>query len=238
MSVPVVFLHAFPYSPAMWEGQLRAVGGRPVLTPDILGFESLESAAAHVLVEMDNLGWQKAVFVGLSMGGYVIFRLWNLEPERFAGMVLADTRATPDTPEGARLRLELAERIRREGVQFFPEATLKGHLGASSHARRPELVAWVREAQLGADPERVAKSLEALASRPDSVPLLPGISVPALVLVGEEDTLTPLDDARLMAAQIPDSRMLILPEAGHLSSLENPKSFNTALLGFLAEVAH
>lgn len=238
MSVPVVFLHAFPYSPAMWAGQLEVAKGHPVLSPDILGFECLESAAAHVLVEMDNRGWQKAVFVGLSMGGYVIFRLWNLEPERFAGMVLADTRATPDTPEGARLRLEQAERIRREGMQFFPEATLKGHLGATTHARRPELVARVRQAQLEADPGRVAKSLEALASRPDSVPLLSSISVPALVLVGEEDTLTPPADARLIAARIPDSRMLILPEAGHLSNLENPKAFNTALLGFLTEVAH
>ncbi|MFN3391219.1 MAG: alpha/beta fold hydrolase [Meiothermus ruber] len=236
MSVPVVFLHAFPYSPAMWAGQLEVVKGHPVLSPDILGFESLESAAAHVLVEMDNLGWQKAVFVGLSMGGYVIFRLWNLEPERFAGMVLADTRATPDTPEGARLRLEQAERIRREGMQFFPEATLKGHLGATTHARRPELVAQVRQAQLEADPSRVAKSLEALARRPDSVPLLSSITVPALVLVGEEDTLTPPSDARQMATQIPDSRMLILPEAGHLSNLENPKAFNTALRGFLAEL--
>ncbi len=236
MSVPVVFLHAFPYSPAMWAGQLEVVKGHPVLSPDILGFESLESAAAHVLVEMDNLGWQKAVFVGLSMGGYVIFRLWNLEPERFAGMVLADTRATPDTPEGARLRLEQAERIRREGMQFFPEATLKGHLGATTHARRPELVAQVRQAQLEADPSRVARSLEALARRPDSVPLLSSITVPALVLVGEEDTLTPPSDARQMATQIPDSRMLILPEAGHLSNLENPKAFNTALRGFLAEL--
>lgn len=236
MSVPVVLLHAFPYSPAMWAGQLEAVKGHPVLSPDILGFESLESAAAHVLVEMDNLGWQKAVFVGLSMGGYVIFRLWNLEPERFAGMVLADTRATPDTLEGARLRLEQAERIRREGMQFFPEATLKGHLGATTHARRPELVAQIRQAQLEADPSRVAKSLEALAARPDSVPLLSSISVPALVLVGEEDTLTPPAEARQMAAQIPDSRMLILPEAGHLSNLENPKAFNTALRGFLAEL--
>jgi 3-oxoadipate enol-lactonase len=220
----------------MWAGQLEAVKGHPVLSPDILGFESLESAAAHVLVEMDNLGWQKAVFVGLSMGGYVIFRLWNLEPERFAGMVLADTRATPDTPEAARSRLEQAERIRLEGMQFFPEATLKGHLGVTTHACRPELVARVRQAQLEADPSRVARSLEALAARPDSVPLLSSISVPALVLVGEEDTLTPPADARQMAAQIPDSRMLILPEAGHLSNLENPKAFNTALRGFLAEL--
>jgi len=113
----------------MWEAQLKLLEGHPVLLPDILGFESLEKAAAHVLVEMDARGWQKAVFVGLSMGGYLIFRLWNLEPERFAGMVLADTRATPDTPEGVRLRLEQAERVRKEGMPFFPQATLGGAPG-------------------------------------------------------------------------------------------------------------
>ncbi|RDI95346.1 alpha/beta fold hydrolase [Meiothermus sp. QL-1] len=236
MSVPIVFLHAFPYSPAMWAPQLSVVRGHPTLVPDILGFESLEQAAAHVLVEMDARGWQRAVFVGLSMGGYVIFRLWNLEPERFVGLVLADTRATPDTPEGRRLRLEQAERVEREGMAFFPEATLQGHLGATTHARRHALLEEVRQAQLQADPARVAQSLRALAHRPDSTPLLPHIAVPALVLVGEEDTLTPPAEARAMNSAIPDSRMLILPEAGHLANLENPKAFNTALLGFLQEL--
>ncbi|WP_027881962.1 alpha/beta fold hydrolase [Meiothermus rufus] len=237
MPVPVVFLHAFPYSPAMWEAQQSAVIGHPLLLPDILGYESLEGAAAHVLVEMDNLGWEKAVFVGLSMGGYVIFRLWNLEPERFVGMVLADTRATPDTPEQQAARVQLAERILAEGMTVFPPLNLHTHLGQTSLKERPLLVEQVRRMQLAADPAKTASSLKALAKRPDSQPLLSEISVPALLLVGEEDVLTPPAEAAGMAAQIPDSRMLIIPKAGHLSNLENPKAFNTALRGFLSELS-
>ncbi len=236
MSIPVIFLHAFPYSPAMWEGQLEVVKGHPVLVPEILGYENLESAAAHVLVEMDNRGWEKAVFVGLSMGGYVMFRLWNLEPERFLGMVLADTRATPDTPEQKAARAQMALRIRQEGTGFLPEALLPGHLGERTRTRNPALVEQVRQTLLAADPDKTIASLKGLAERPDSVPLLPDIVVPALILVGEEDTLTPPADARQMAAHIPDSRMLLIPQAGHLANLENPKAFNTALRGFLREL--
>ncbi len=221
----------------MWEAQQGAVTGHPLLLPDILGYESLEGAAAHVLVEMDNLGWEKAVFVGLSMGGYVIFRLWNLEPERFVGMVLADTRAAPDTPEQKAARGQLAERILAEGMAVFPPLNLHTHLGQTSLKERPLLVEQVRRMQLAADPAKTAASLKALAERPDSQPLLSEIAVPVLLLVGEEDVLTPPGEAAGMAAQIPDSRMLIIPKAGHLSNLENPKAFNTALRGFLSELS-
>jgi len=221
----------------MWDGQRRLVAGHPVLIPDIRGYENLESAAAQVLVEMDSLGWEKAVFVGLSMGGYVIFRLWNLEPERFVGMLLADTRATPDTADQKAIRTQTALRIRGEGMGAFIEGALQTHLGETTRAQRPRLVDQVRQALQTADPAQTIASLKGLAERPDSVPLLSEISVPTLVLVGEEDILTPPSEARLMAARIPDSRMLIIPEAGHLSNLENPKAFNTALRGFLAETS-
>lgn len=236
MPLPIVFLHAFPYGPAMWEGQLGVLRDHPVLAPDLLGKESLEAAAAAVLLAMDDQGWDKAVWVGLSMGGYTAFRLWSLSAERCAGLVLADTRATPDTPEGRATRVEQAARIRREGLGFYPDLLLPSHLGSTTRARRPEVVERVRRLQLAADPEQTARSLESLANRPDSGPLLGQIHVPVLLLVGEEDTITPPTEARQMAHAIPDSRMLILPEAGHLSNLENPKAFNTALLGFLAEL--
>ncbi|GAA5335796.1 alpha/beta hydrolase [Thermus hydrothermalis] len=232
----MVFLHAFPYNPQMWEGEVAHFRGRlPVLAPHYLGL-SLPQAAEKVLKEMDEAGLEEAVFVGLSMGGYLIFELWRKAPERFLGLVLADTRSGPDTEEAKKNRYALRERVLKEGVGFLPEALLPSHLGRTTQAERPEVVAKARELILQAAPEAVAESLRALAERPDATPLLPGMRRPALVLVGEEDTLTPPEEAKRLAKALPDARALILPEAGHLANLENPKAFRTALLGFLAEI--
>ncbi|GAA6730783.1 alpha/beta fold hydrolase [Thermus sp. 93170] len=232
----LVFLHAFPYNPKMWEGEVAHFRGRlPVLAPHYLGL-NLPQAAEKVLKEMDEAGLEEAVFVGLSMGGYLIFELWRKAPERFLGFVLADTRSGPDTEEAKRNRYALRERVLAEGVGFLPEALLPSHLGRTTQAEKPEVAARARELILQATPEAVAESLKALAERPDSTPLLPGMRRPALVLVGEEDALTPVEEAKRLAKALPDARALILPEAGHLANLENPKAFRTALLGFLAEI--
>lgn len=236
MTRGLVFLHAFPYNPRMWEKEVAYFRGRlPVLAPHYLGL-SLPEAAEKVLREMDEAGMEEAVFVGLSMGGYLIFELWRKAPERFLGLVLADTRAGADTEEGKKNRLALRERVLQEGVGFLPEALLPSHMGKTTQEEKPEVVERAKALILEATPEAVANSLLALADRPDSTPLLPGIRRPALVLVGEEDTLTPPEEAKRMARALPDARLLILPEAGHLANLENPKAFRTALLGFLAEV--
>ncbi len=187
----VVFLHAFPYNPRMWEEEMGYFRGRlPVLAPHYLGL-SLSQAADKVLGEMDEAGLEEAVFVGLSMGGYLIFELWRRAPERFLGLVLADTRAGADTEEGRKNRHALKERVLAEGVGFLPEALLPSHLGKTTREEKPEVVARAKALILEASPEAVAHSLLALAERPDSTPLLPGMRRPALVLVGEEDTLTP-----------------------------------------------
>ncbi|WP_243028623.1 alpha/beta fold hydrolase [Thermus albus] len=232
----VVFLHAFPYNPRMWEEEVGYFRGRlPVLAPHYLGL-SLSEAAEKVLGEMDEAGLEEAVFVGLSMGGYLIFELWRKAPERVLGLVLADTRAGADTEEGRKNRYALRERVLAEGVTFLPEALLPSHLGKATQKAKPQVWERAKALILEARPQEVAQSLLALAERPDSTPLLPGMRRPALVLVGEEDTLTPPEEAKALAKALPDARMLILPEAGHLSNLENPKAFRTALLGFLAEL--
>lgn len=222
----------------MWAEQTKALQGYayPILAPNLLGFSRLEDAAQQVLAELGQRGWERAIFVGISLGGYTIFRLWELAPERFVGAVLADTKASPDTPEAKLVRADQAARVLAEGMGFFPEATLKGHLGATTHASRPEVLEQVRQMQLAAQPQKVAYSLEAIAERPNSVPLLSGMDIPALVMVGEEDTLTPLADAEFMAHHLPQSRLVVVPQAGHLSNLENPRAFNKALLDWLKTV--
>lgn len=230
----VVFLHAFPYSPRMWEGEVALLKTRlPVLAPHYLGL-SLGKAAEKVLGEMDEAGLEQAVFVGLSMGGYLVFELFRKAPERFLGTVLSSTRAGPDSEEAKRNRYALRERVLKEGVGFLPEALLPSHLGRTTQATKPEVVEKARAIILEASPEAVAETLVALAERPDSTPSFPGCRCPPWSSWGRR-TPSPPEEARRMWKALPDARMLILPETGHLANLENPKAFRTALLGFLAE---
>jgi 3-oxoadipate enol-lactonase len=183
---------------------------------------------------MDRAGVSRAVFVGLSMGGYVAFRIQELASHRVAGLVLADTRAGPDDEAGRARRTEQARRVRTEGLDWLPDALVPALLGETSLAKRPEVVenvrSWITQE---AHPEGVARALEAMRDRPDSLPDLSGIQVPVLVLVGEEDTLTPPSEARRMADAIPGARLEILSEGGHLSNLETPEAFNRALRSFV-----
>jgi 3-oxoadipate enol-lactonase len=236
----VVFLHAFPLSSAMWEPQRGILGHRTVLTPDFPGFggrpvdaPDLERFARTVLDHMDAAGIARAIIVGLSMGGYVAFRLHALRPDRVAALVLADTKAGSDDQAGKAKRTDQAARVREEGVEWLAEALLPALLGETTRKTRPEAVATVREMAARAHPEGVARALEAMRERPDSTAGLEMIQVPVLALVGEEDTLTPEAEARKIAEGVPDGRLLVLPGAGHLSNLERPEAFNEALLSFL-----
>ncbi len=238
----VLFLHAFPLHRAMWEGQVEALRGRArTLTVDFRGFgESdappgpyrLEGFADDALRVAEQLGIRRATVVGLSMGGYVAFRLVERAPEFARALVLADTRAEPDAPEAKTRRYALAERVEREGVAAMADF-LAGLLGPTSKAERPQVAARVKEIVGAPDQRAVAETLRALGERPDSRPLLPRISVPTLVLVGEEDTLTPPDGARVIAAGVAGARLEIIPNAGHLSNLEAADVFNRELVGFL-----
>jgi 3-oxoadipate enol-lactonase len=239
-TTPVVFLHAFPLSSAMWEPQRGILGDRTVLTPNFPGFggrpvdaPDLERFARTVLDHMDAAGIARAIIVGLSMGGYVAFRLHAIRPDRVAALVLADTKAGSDDQAGKAKRTDQAARVREEGVEWLAEALLPALLGETTRKTRPEAVATVREMAARAHPEGVARALEAMRERPDSTAGLEMIQVPVLALVGEEDTLTPEAEARKIAEGVPDGRLLVIPGAGHLSNLERPEAFNEALLSFL-----
>ncbi len=241
---PVVFLHAFPFSARMWAPQLEAVRGRfSAHAVNLPGFggepataATLAQFAESVLEELDVLGIERAVFVGLSMGGYVAFRLFDLAPERFSGLVLADTRAGADAPEGKEKRTALAERVRREGAKALLPDFLNAVLGETTRKTRPELVRNVEAMILEADPEGVAKALLAMRDRPDSFELLSRMNFPVLLLFGEEDALTPPEEGLRMLEKLPQGRMLTVPRTGHMANLEAPAAFNTALLGLLSEV--
>ena len=241
---PVVFLHAFPFSARMWRPQVEALKGRfSVHAVNLPGFggepahaETLAQFAESVLEELDVLGVEKAVFAGLSMGGYVAFHLFDLAPERFSGLVLADTRAGADPPVGKQKRTALAEQVRREGPKALLPDFLNAVLGETTRRERPKLVREVEAMILEADPEGVARALLAMRDRPDSFDLLPQMHFPVLLVFGEEDALTPPKEGIRMLEKLPNGRMLTIPKAGHMANLEAPEAFNTAFLGLLAEV--
>ncbi len=242
---PVVLLHAFPLDADMWRPQLDDVSdGWRYVAPDLRGFgpspttpaRSIDDLASGVLEFMDTLHLDRAVVGGLSMGGYVTFALLRRAPERLSALLLADTRATADNDQGKAGRTKMLEAVRMSGVGSVADEMLPKLLGAATRRDRPELEPRVRGLIERNSAEGVAGAIEALRDRPDSTALLPSISVPALLVVGEEDTLTPPSETESMHTRIRQSTVVVLPSAGHLSNLEAPVPFSNALANFLTTV--
>ena len=240
----VLFLHAFPLDLTMWDEQARALEtSHQVIRLDARGFGktppgegllTMERIARDAVAVLDHLDVATATVCGLSMGGYAALAFVRRHADRLRGLVLADTRATPDTEEGRRTRAEQADRVRKEGPPAIADAFLPKLVGATTHKERPEVVARVREMILGASARGIADALAGLAARADSRPTLREIRVPTLILCGDEDVLTPPADAEALQAGITGSRLVMIPKAGHLSNLEAPAEFNAALKAFLA----
>lgn len=227
----VVLLHAFPMSGAMWEPQITALRGCRVLIPDLRGFGGtplvapwlIEHAAADVLESFEG----KAVFVGLSMGGYVALQVASSAPERVAGLVLCDTRAEPDANENKLKRAAAIDFVRKNGVEPFLGPFLKDAI----HDQRAS--SFLHGVAAKSSPEAVMAALGALAARPDAVPGLAKITAPTAVLVGSHDKITPLPLSEAMRSRIPGAELHLIPDSGHFSNAENPAVFNERLLSFL-----
>lgn len=242
---PVVLLHAFPLSSAMWLAQREALGDVcRVVTPDLRGFggsplgddePDLAHLAEDVVRMMDARGLDRAVLGGLSMGGYVVMALLRQHPERAAAVILADTKAGADAPEARGNRERIAATSLAEGSpRVLVDEVLPTLLGRTTSERRPLVAGRVRGLVEAAPPAAVAWAQRAMATRPDSFDTLRQVAVPALVLVGDEDTLSTPSDAQAMAEALPDARLVTLPGAGHLSSIEAPERFDEAVRDFLA----
>jgi len=245
---PLVLLHAFPIEAEQWAPQLACLSaGHRVIVPDLKGYGnseapddragySIDDYADEVAGLLDELGVERAAVGGLSMGGYVTFAFLRRHRHRLAGMVLADTRVVADSPEVLARRTAQQDQIDAGDIAAVLDALLGGLLSTNTRQTRPELVAHVRELMAANPAAGVVGALEAMKGRPDSTPDLAGIDIPTLVLVGEDDALSPPEEVRAFQAQIPKSRLVVLPRAGHLSNLEAPDEFNAALGDFLDEV--
>lgn len=238
---PLVLLHAFPVDSRMWREQLASLQGpADVLALDLRGYGrseageepfTLELLADDVLETLSSLfpAGVRAVFGGCSMGGYLAFEIWRRRPEAVAGLVLCDTRAEADTEEIRARRRDQVEKIRAEGAEFLPRLMLPNVLGAATRETRPELADEIRGWMSAPAPQVLIWTLEMLAARPDSGPTLATITVPTLVMVGEEDTITPRSCAEQIRDGIPGAELAVIPQAGHLAPLENPQAANQAI---------
>ncbi len=233
---PVLLLHAFPVNADQWRPQLeRAPTGWRIVAPDMMlapGAASVDGLATDVLRLADHLEIERAVIGGLSMGGYVAFAAYRQAPERFLGMLLANTRATPDNAEGRSGRDRMIALARAKGAAAVADEMLPRLLGVTSRRERPEVCERVRRMAESVPPEAIAAALAALKDRQDSTPLLARISCATLVLGSDEDVVTPLDEVQQMQERIPRSRLVVLQRAGHLSNVETPEPFSQALTDF------
>lgn len=244
---PLILIHGFPHNRSLWAGQLFGLSDRcRVIAPDLRGFGespgappwSMESYADDIAELMERLSIEKAVIGGLSMGGYVLFEFLRRYPERVHSVILADTRAGADNDETKTKRRALQEVARTRGAAAVADAQITGMVGATTRATRPEIVRDVHSMLASAPVEGIVGALEAMMSRPDSSDTLLEIDVPVLIVVGEEDALTPPRESQSMHAAIPGSVLAVIPHAGHVSNIEQPEEFNSALRNFLALVGH
>ena len=228
----ILWLHGFPLTNAIFAKQLAITGVEHVM-PELPPLESMDDYARFAVEQLDLRGIEKATFAGLSMGGYICFAALRLFPERVSGLILIDTRETADTDEGRKGRREMIDKAEKEGVAPIAEAMLPKMLTPSAP---PELKQFVRDVMMSTSREFVIAALRAMSARPDSSPMLPSIAVPTLIVVGEEDPITPPKDSERMASAIPDAKLLKLPRAAHLSNVERATEFNDAVLQWNAGV--
>lgn len=242
---PVLLVHGFPLDHEMWLEQcrflaprhrviapdLRCVGG----SPDGVGTVTMEQMADDLAGLLDALGVaQPVVFCGLSMGGYVAWQFWRKYAARLRALVLCDTRAQADSAEAAASRQKMIDHLLRAGTVYLADAMLPRLFARETFERMPEMVSSVRDKILHCRPASVAAALRGLMARPDMTGELGSIRLPTLVIVGEHDQISPPAEMQAMAAAMPGARCVVLPEAGHMTPLENAPAFNAELERFLS----
>ncbi|MDQ0951196.1 3-oxoadipate enol-lactonase [Streptomyces phaeochromogenes] len=242
-SVPLVLIHGHPFDRTMWAPQVAAFSpDRRVIAPDLRGYgrspvvpgvTPLATFAEDIAALLDDLGVREFVLAGLSMGGQIVMECYRQFPERIRALVLADTFPAAETPAGKKSRNDMADRLLREGMRPYADEVLHRMVAPYAH---PDVAAHVHRMMTATSPEGAAAALRGRAERPDYRELLTRVTVPTLVVVGEDDEYTPVADARAMHAAIPGSALEIVPRSAHMPNLEQPEQFNAALSALLGRL--
>ncbi|TGA85743.1 alpha/beta fold hydrolase [Streptomyces sp. MZ04] len=239
---PLLLLHGHPFDRTMWTPQRTALSPtHRVITPDLRGYGETDvvpgttpfaTFAADVLALLDHLGVARCALGGLSMGGQIAMECLRLFPERISGLLLADTFPTAETDEGKAWRNALADRLLAEGLKPYADEVLD----KMAAPYNPRAAAHVHRMMLAAPPEGAAAALRGRAERPDYRTLLTQVAVPALIVVGHDDTYTPVSDAEAMRDAIPGAELCVVESAAHMPNLEQPEVFNAAVRGWLTRI--
>jgi len=243
--MPVVLLHGFPLSSAIWHEQQQKLGDRyRVITPDLRGHGrspapsgvyDMDLLARDVLALLDVLRVERAAIMGHSMGGYVALAAWKLAPERFLALGLIGSQTGADTEEGRQGRYKLADKVAAEGSQVMAAAMLPKLFAPGVLAETP-IAAQVQQIILRTQPTGIIGTLKGMAVRPDCGTALADARIPVLLLTGDQDQIIPSAKAREMAAAIGTATLTTIAHAGHMPMLEQPAATTVALRTFLEGV--
>jgi pimeloyl-ACP methyl ester carboxylesterase len=245
--LPVLLLHAFPFDRAMWVPQCEpiAAAGFRVLAPDLPEFGettpgsevfAIERSADVIADLLDEIDIEKAVIGGLSMGGYIAMAFARRHPQRLLALILADTKAAPDDAEGKAGRDRMIADVKDGGAAAAADALLPKLFSTATRDGHPEVIEQARAIILRQRAAAIIAALYALRDRPDAAPGLAAVTVPTLVLVGEDDAVTPPLASARIAGAIVGAELVHIPSAGHLSNLENSAAFNSAVISFLSKL--
>ncbi len=243
----LLLIHGFPLSSQMWDPQLDDIAEfARVIAPDLRGHGQSDSVPGPYSIPqladdcadlLDHLNVATPFVVcGLSMGGYIALEFYRRYPEQVAGLILAATRAGADSVEGKAGRDKAAELAKNEGATAVSSGMLSKMLAPENYASDEELVEYVEDVMSTASLNGVVGALAAMRDRVDSTPMLSEINVPVLIIHGADDQLIPVAEAEAMHQAIPNSELVIVPDAGHLPNLEQPDIFNDAVIDFLEEL--
>ena len=246
--IPLLLIHGYPLDRTLWQPQVDGLADiARVIAPDLRGFGqsdapkgayTMETHAEDLRALLDVLQVERAVVCGLSMGGYIALAFWSKYTDRVRGLILVDTRAGADAPAARQARLDMVEQVKQHGSAPAADAMLSRVLAESTRQSRPDVVESIHAMMLRQPPVGIIGAQLGMAERPDSTPTLPTITVPTLVVFGAEDVITPAEtEGRSLADAIPGAKLVIIPNAGHLSNLEQSEVFNAAVREFLTRVA-
>jgi 3-oxoadipate enol-lactonase len=241
--VPIIFIHGFPFSKSSWQPQVDFLKKHNrVIAYDIRGFGgsslgeevvSIDLFATDLIQFMDALKIEKAIVCGLSMGGYILMNAVARFPERFEAIILSDTQCIADSTENKEKRYNTIEQIEKEGLDKFAEAFVQNVFCKHTLEHKKEVVEETKNLILKTSPETITATLKALAERRESCTNLKSVSIPALIICGKEDNVTPLSQSELLNNSLKNSTLRPIDNAGHLSNLEQPDIFNEHIHNFL-----